>query len=178
MGAARSGDGHPFITADGADFAKGTAMPVFDDTIDLPRPVAEVFAFFADPRNLERLSPPDLHLRVVEGPERLSRGARVVVAGRRWGIPQRVVSEVTSYEPERSFTDTQVQGPFLRWVRTHRFEEVPGGTRVSDHIDYEPPGGVLGLVLTPALVEQDLRRAYAYRAARLRELFGAAGEEA
>jgi ligand-binding SRPBCC domain-containing protein len=152
-------------------FAKGALMPVFEDTIDLPRPVAEVFAFFNDPRNLERISPPDLHLRVIEGPERLFRGARIVVAGRRWGIPQRIVSEV----PGQSFTDTQVQGPFLRWVRTHRFEEVAGGTRVSDHIDYEPPGGVLGLVITPAFVEQDLRRAYAYRATKLRELFGAAG---
>ncbi len=147
-------------------------MPVFEDTIDLPRPVAEVFAFFADPRNLERVSPPDLNLRVVEGPERLFQGARVVVMGRRWGVPHRIVSEITAFTPDQSFTDTQVEGVFRRWVHAHRFEEVPGGTRVSDRIDYEPPGGMIGLVLTPAFLEQDLKRMHTYRAEKLRELFG------
>jgi hypothetical protein len=37
-----------------------------------------------------------LHLKVEEGPEVLQLGSRVTVRGRRWGIPQRVVSEVTS----------------------------------------------------------------------------------
>lgn len=147
-------------------------MPVFESSVELPRPVAEVFAFFADPHNLERVSPPDLHLRVVEGPERLSLGARIVVAGRRWGVPHRIVSEVTAFEPDQSFTDTQVEGLFRRWEHVHRFEAVPGGTQVIDRIDYEPPGGMIGLMLKPGFFEEDLKRIYAYREEKLRELFG------
>ena len=147
-------------------------MPVFESSVDLPRPLAEVFAFFLDPRNLERVSPPDLHLRVVEGPERLALSSRIVAAGRRWGVPQRIVSEVTAFEQGHSFTDTQVSGPFPRWVHTHDFEELPGGTRVTDRIDYEAPGGVIGLVLTPAFLAEDLKRIYAYREGKLRELLG------
>jgi crotonobetainyl-CoA:carnitine CoA-transferase CaiB-like acyl-CoA transferase len=73
-------------------------------------------------------------MRLVEGPPQLQLGARVVLQGRRWGIPQRVVSEVTAWDPPTSFTDAQVEGPFRRWVHTHSFEAVPEGTRVLDEI--------------------------------------------
>jgi ligand-binding SRPBCC domain-containing protein len=80
-----------------------------------------------------------------------------------------MVSAVTAFEMNEFFTDTQVEGPFGKWVATHRFEAVPEGTRVSDHIQYEPPGGLLGLVLTAAFIERDLQRIFAYRTAKLRE---------
>jgi ligand-binding SRPBCC domain-containing protein len=49
-------------------------------------------------------------------------------------------------EPMRFFTDEQIdgEGPFKRWVHTHAFEPVDGGTRVIDRLEYVPPLGVLG----------------------------------
>jgi ligand-binding SRPBCC domain-containing protein len=147
-------------------------MPVFEASQIVPRPVAEVFAFFRDPTNLVKISPPELHMRLVEGPPQLERGSRIVLKGRRWGIPQRVVSEVTDFEPPRTFTDVQVEGPFGKWAHTHRFEEVPGGTRLADRIDYEPPGGLLGRVVTAAMIERDLRGVFEYRSGKIKELLG------
>ena len=149
-------------------------MPSFDDVLTVPRPPAEVFEFFLDPANLIRVSPPELHMRLVQGPRRLQLGSIIVLQGRRWGVPQRVVSEITAFEPAASFVDEQRQGPFRRWRHTHRFETVPEGTRIIDHIDYEPPGGLLGLVATPHMLERDLTWVYAYRCEKLRELLGAA----
>jgi ligand-binding SRPBCC domain-containing protein len=153
-------------------------MPSFDAVLTVPRPLAEVFEFFLDPANLVRVSPPELHMRLVEGPRRLQLGSVIVLQGRRWGVPQRVVSEITAFEPGASFVDEQRQGPFRRWRHAHRFEAVAEGTRIADRIDYEPPGGLLGLVATPKMLERDLEWVYGYRCEKLRELFGADGRAA
>ncbi len=147
-------------------------MPHFEDELVVPRPLPEVFDFFLDAHNLTRVSPPELHLRVVQAPPRLQLGSVVEARGRRWGVPQRIVSEVTALEPNVSFVDEQRHGPFGKFVHTHRFAAVPGGTRISDVIEYEPPGGVLGLVLTAERIANDLRWIYGYRRQRLQELLG------
>ncbi|WP_254863249.1 SRPBCC family protein [Halovivax gelatinilyticus] len=44
------------------------------------------------------------------------------------------------------FRDEMVEGPFDRWIHTHRFTAVDGGTRITDRVDYELPAvGALGL---------------------------------
>jgi ligand-binding SRPBCC domain-containing protein len=146
-------------------------MPVFEATQTFSRPVAEVFDFFCRPANLVRISPPELHLALVEGPERVELGSRIVLKGRRWGISQRVVSQITAFEPEVSFADEQVEGLFRLWKHTHRFEALPeGGTRTTDSIEYESPGGALGLIVTNRFIDNDLRWVFDYRHQRLSEL--------
>jgi ligand-binding SRPBCC domain-containing protein len=152
-------------------------MPVFEASAVFPRPVAEVFAFFRAPANLVRISPPELHMKLVEGPALVELGSRVVFQGRRWGIPQRMVSEIIALDAPVTFTDTQVEGPFRRWVHTHRFEAVDGGTRVNDRVEYEPPGGLLGLVAGAGMIERDLKWIFEYRTKKVAELlaFGSPG---
>jgi ligand-binding SRPBCC domain-containing protein len=147
-------------------------MPVFEVRSAFPQTIQDVFDFFRQPANLVRVSPPDLHMRLIEGPERVQLGSRITLQGRRWGVPQRVVSEVTAYEPDLLFVDEQRTGPFRKWVHMHRFESIPGGTGVLDRIEYEPPGGLLGRVVTPALVERDLQWVFAFRSQKLQEILG------
>jgi ligand-binding SRPBCC domain-containing protein len=148
-------------------------MPVFEASQTFARPVAEVFDFFCTPANLPKVSPPELHMAVAEGPERLALGERLTVKGRRWGIPHSVTSKVIEFEPNVRFVDEQVQGPFRRFVHTHLFESLPdGGTRITDRIEYEKPGGALGLIVTQAFIEKDLRWVFDYRRQKLAELFG------
>jgi ligand-binding SRPBCC domain-containing protein len=151
-------------------------MPYFHHRLSFARAVALVFDFFCQPSNWVRIAPPDLHLRLVEGPERIHRGASLTLKGRRWGMPQRVVSEITTFEPKRLIVQEQRQGPLSRWIHTQRFEEISGGTSVDDEIDYEPPGGVLGLTVTAAFLARDLMQIFAFRTKKLRELLGNAPE--
>jgi ligand-binding SRPBCC domain-containing protein len=154
------------------DVATEEAMPVFNATQLFPRPLVEVFDFFCQPINLTRISPPDLQMRLVEAPPRIQLGSRITLLGRRWGVPQRLVSQVILFQPNTAFTDEQCEGPFRKWTHVHRFEIVPGGTRVVDRIEFEPPGGILGLMVNAAAIDRDLKWLYEYRSQKLREILG------
>ncbi|MBY0522967.1 MAG: SRPBCC family protein [Gemmataceae bacterium] len=148
-------------------------MPHFESSLVVARTLTDVFEFFRQPANLVRVSPPELHMKLVEGPERIELGSRVIIQARRWGVVQRVVSEITSFESDVAFIDEQREGPLKRWKHTHRFETAGTGTRVIDAIDFEPPGGMLGLVVTAAFVERDLKWIFEHRTRVLGELLGA-----
>jgi ligand-binding SRPBCC domain-containing protein len=151
-------------------------MPRFETAANFPFPVGRVFAYLLRPANRVALAPPQLQLRLIEGPEVLVVGARVTVQGRRWGLSRRLVSEVTALEADASIVEEQREGPFRAWRHAQRFEALPdGGARLLDAIDYEPPGGMLGLLLSAGAVECELAGAFAHRDRRLRELLAAGG---
>lgn len=147
-------------------------MPRFERELLVQRPLEEVFDFFANPANLVKVSPPELHMQLAAGPDRLNLGSTVTVKARRWGVPHRIVSEVTAFEPGVMFADRQRHGPFGKWDHTHRFEKNVGGTLIRDEIDFEPPGGMLGLVITARQIEKDLHWIFEYREKKVRELLG------
>lgn len=142
---------------------------LFVATQDLPLPRAEVFRFFSDPANLERLTPPWLHFRVLT-PAPLPRGEGAVfeyrITVRGLSLTWRTLIE--AWEDGRGFTDRQIQGPYALWQHTHRFEDLPGGgTRILDRVRYRVGWGVLGRLITRLWVRPDVERIFAYRKAAI-----------
>ena len=105
----------------------------------LPRPRGEVFAFFADAANLERLTPPWLHFRILNPHIVIARGVLIDYRLKIHGVPLRWQSEISRWDPPRTFVDEQRKGPYRRWAHTHTFEEERGGTRVGDSVEFEVP---------------------------------------
>lgn len=136
----------------------------------LPHPVEEVFGFFAQPENLESLTPPTLRFNILTPlPIAMREGTLIDYRLRVHGIPLKWRSEITVWEPPHRFVDEQRRGPYRRWVHEHRFLKVDGGTRVEDRVDY----AVLGGRLIQLVVAPDLRRIFNYRQDRLPALFEA-----
>jgi ligand-binding SRPBCC domain-containing protein len=103
----------------------------------------------------------------------MDRGGEIDAWIRVRGLSLRWTSLVIVWEPPHRFVDEQVRGPYRRFVHEHRFEEVVGGTRVVDHVDYDVPGGrLLSGVLNRLLVAPDLAALFDFRQRRLREIFG------
>ncbi len=153
-------------------------MRIFQCSVALASPLDVVFAFFADARNLELLTPPWLRFRVLsEGEIVMGRGAQIDYRLRLRGLPLRWRSEITAWEPPHRFVDEQRVGPYRTWIHEHRFEireDAGRGSVVlaSDEVHYQAPGGAL---VNRFLVEPDLKRIFRYRSARLRERFGTPG---
>jgi len=147
-------------------------MATFERTICVARPITEVFDFFSRPGHLIVVSPPELNLRLVSGPERVQLGSRVKVQGGAWGVSLTVENEITAFEPPYRFTDEQRQGPLGKWAHTHRFEEIPGGTRIVDRVEFSAPTGMLGLLVSEAMSEKELSGVFEYRETKIHELLG------
>jgi ligand-binding SRPBCC domain-containing protein len=146
-------------------------MPRFEKSECYAAPPAKAFALFRRTADRVRMAPPDLHLKLEEGPAELQKGSRLTVCGRRWGLSQRMASEITALEEDALIVEEQRKGPFRSWKHTQRFAPTPeGGVRITDTIEYEPPGGMIGLIATAEVVRGEIERLFAYRRERLVEL--------
>jgi ligand-binding SRPBCC domain-containing protein len=136
----------------------------------VPRPRPEVFAFFADAGNLQELTPPFLGFEILTPrPVEMRPGARIDYRIRLHGLPLRWRTAITAWEPPRRFVDEQLSGPYRLWIHEHTFEEDGDGTVVLDFVRYAV---LFGALTNKLLVERDVRKIFAYREKRLREIFG------
>ena len=146
-------------------------MKTFDFSCEqwLPRPLAEVFPFFAAARNLGAVTPPWLRFEVLT-PEPVEMRAGALVDYRlRWhGLPLPWRTEISAWEPPHRFVDRQLRGPYRLWVHEHRFAERDSGTLVNDRVTYAVPGGTL---VERLFVRRDVAAIFAFRRAALERLF-------
>jgi ligand-binding SRPBCC domain-containing protein len=140
----------------------------------LPRPRDEVFNFFSDARNLQRITPAFLHFHVLTpGPIIMRPGALIDYRLTLRGVPLRWRSEITTWEPPLRFSDVQLRGPYAEWIHTHRFEEEDGGTLVRDVVRYRLWGpGLVTRWINRLLVAPDTKRIFEFRHRALEEIFG------
>jgi ligand-binding SRPBCC domain-containing protein len=134
---------------------------------------AEVFQFFADPHNLEKITPPWLRFKVRSRPSEMVAGAEIRYSLRLHGVPIRWVSRIDVWEPPRRFVDVQVHGPYRLWHHTHSLE--PGGDHdvlMLDAVRYALPFGPVGELIDRALVHHDLERIFDYRHEAIERRFG------
>ncbi|HKU37653.1 MAG TPA: SRPBCC family protein [Polyangiales bacterium] len=139
-------------------------MYTLDRSQLVPRPLSEVFAFFANPSNLQELTPPFLGFRILTpAPIEMREGTLIDYRLSVRGIPLRWCTLIERFEPQRSFVDVQLRGPYRHWRHTHEFFEVNGGTEVRDRVEYALPLGPLGRVVHAAVVRRDVERIFDYR---------------
>lgn len=143
---------------------------VLDTSLFLRRPVGFVFRFFADASNLDAITPPWLHVRLLnQTPVAMYAGARITYRLRLHGLPMRWNAEITSWDPPQGFVDEQRRGPYDFWRHEHVFLESDEGTLVLDRVRYGVPTGGLAHSL---FVKRDLLQIFRFRQERVRALLG------
>jgi ligand-binding SRPBCC domain-containing protein len=137
----------------------------------LPGAPEDVFAFFADARNLEAITPPLLRFRIVTpAPIIMGRGTLISYRLRVRGVPLSWLTLITAWEPPHRFVDEQLSGPYALWQHTHSFEADGDETIMRDHVRYAIGFGRLGVLADALLVRRDIERIFDYRAGRVAEL--------
>ena len=138
----------------------------------VPRPRDEVFAFFAEARNLETLTPAFLNFRILTPlPLAMHGGTLIDYQIRLSGIPMRWRTRIETFEPPVRFVDVQLSGPYRYWHHAHEFQDAPGGTWVIDRVTYALPFGILGKLAHWLFVRRALERIFEFRQQRLAEIF-------
>lgn len=96
-------------------------------------PADVVFAIVADPHQHPRIDGSGSVRAVVDGPDRLEKGATFHVSMKLFGLPYKITNHVVEFEPDRRIAWRHFGGH--RW----RYELTPtadGGTEVVETFDY------------------------------------------
>lgn len=161
-------DGTPLISHGVTD----TGDRCLETVTVLSLPVAEVFAFFAEAENLQRITPPELAFQILTPtPIDIGEGTVIDYRLRLFGVPFRWRTRIVQWRPNERFVDEQIRGPYQRWRHLHTFAACEEGTRMTDRVEYRLPLQPAGALALP-LVRRQLDRIFRYRASTVIQLLG------
>lgn len=98
-------------------------------------------------------------------------GDRLTFEATHFSVRQRLVVQVTAFEPPTLFADEMVRGAFRSLSHMHTFEAMPdGGTIMRDVLEFTSPLGPLGLLADRLFLTRYMTRFLQTRNARLKQI--------
>ena len=138
----------------------------------IPAKRKDVFTFFCNPKNLERMTPPWLHFKMTnQTTSEVGKDTEFTYKLKIHGVPIRWTSRIESWQPESEFSDIQLSGPYSKWFHMHRFKDQDGGTLMLDDVTYQPPGGWLGKILAGPFIRRDIKTIFEFRERTIKQVF-------
>ncbi len=139
----------------------------------IPAPLDQVWAYFATPRNLNEMTPPDMDFEFIAGGDEPMYAGQVIEykVAILPGLRVRWLTQITHVREKEMFIDEQRIGPYRLWIHEHRFQQVDGGVRMTDHVTYALPFGTLGDLVHALFVRRRLAHIFDFRRQQVAGLF-------
>jgi ligand-binding SRPBCC domain-containing protein len=149
-------------------------MPQLYYTQLIPAAPEVVWEFFATPRNLDELTPPEVKFRILGPvPQRMYAGQLIAYRiSPGLGLWLDWLTEIRHVREGAYFIDEQRAGPYRFWYHQHHFTSAPGGVQMTDHITYQVGWGPAGWLADRLWVRRQLEHIFTYRRRRVEERFG------
>lgn len=141
----------------------------------LPVSLEKAWAFFSTPLNLNEMTPDDMAFEILTDVEGKKMFPGMIINYKVSpfpGVKMRWTTEITHVEDYKYFVDEQRFGPYAFWHHKHFFEEVEGGVKATDVVDYGLPLGPLGSIAHALIVKNKLKHIFDFRFKKMEELFG------
>ena len=140
----------------------------------IPAPLENVWAYFADPKNLNAITPPDMNFEIMAGGDEPMYEGQIIEYRVEFvrGLRSLWLTEIAHVRDGEYFVDEQRVGPYRFWYHEHRFEPAHAGVKMIDHVTYAAPFGFLGDLVNAMWIRKRLESIFDFRAKRIAELFG------
>ncbi|TYP93809.1 Ligand-binding SRPBCC domain-containing protein [Fodinibius salinus] len=131
----------------------------------LDAPIDEIWDFISHPANLNEITPPQMDFDIQSSvPDMMRNGLLIkyevklpLLGHSEW------VTEIKHIVSGKEFVDEQRIGPYNFWYHRHQLEETDRGTKMIDHVSYQPPYGILGQIANTLLIRNKLEEIFNYR---------------
>ena len=140
----------------------------------IPAPMEAVWAYFCDPKNLNKITPSDMNFEIVQGGDAAMYEGQIIEYRVEFirGVRSLWLTEIAHVREREYFVDDQRVGPYRFWYHEHIFEVVPNGTKMTDRVTYAIPFGILGDVVNTVWISRRLKNIFDFRKRKIAELFG------
>ena len=140
----------------------------------LPISLEEAWDFFSAPKNLNRITPGDVHFKIInEVPEKIYPGTIIIYEISPFlNIHFNWVTEIKVVKHQEYFVDEQRKGPYRIWHHEHYFKKVDGGVLMTDKLFYDIGKSVFGWLAGKLFVHNKVKAIFEFRGKQLEELFG------
>ncbi|MEY4617006.1 MAG: hypothetical protein RJB66_1966 [Pseudomonadota bacterium] len=130
----------------------------------IPLPPEQIFPFFAEAQNLEKITPKTLNFKILSvSTPSVQSGTLIDYTLRIRGVPVHWKTEIENWNPPHVFVDNQLKGPYKLWHHTHAFEKLGNGTLMTDRVRFKVPLGFLGWAVGNAFVRSEVEGIFSYR---------------
>lgn len=139
---------------------------VFKREMIIPVSVSEAWDFFSDPRNLKKITPPEMNFKILTKnlPDRIYSGLLIKYSLTPvFGIKANWVTEIKNVKENEFFIDQQLEGPYALWEHKHSFIPCKEGTMMKDEVRYALPLSFLGDIAHLLFVRKKLEAIFNYR---------------
>jgi len=139
----------------------------------LPITLDNSWNFFSDPRNLPKITPPWLNLKVTSDlPDKMYEGMIITYKVYPFaGIPLNWVTEITQVKEKNFFIDEQRFGPYKFWHHQHHFKQIDDGIEMEDIVKYALPFDPLSRPLNSLFVGNKVKEIFKFREEVLKKLY-------
>ncbi|MDB5336357.1 MAG: hypothetical protein JWN70_1976 [Planctomycetaceae bacterium] len=98
-------------------------------------------------------------------------GAKFEFKVQAWGTVQTSHFEIVEFDRPNLFVEVQLKGPMKSWRHEHRFAtNADGQTVVTNRIEFTPPGGLVGLLVTESKILDSMEDGFYHRHQQLKKL--------
>ena len=132
---------------------------------EIPVDKKKCWQFFSDPRNLQRITPPEMDFEILSDlPKNVYAGQIILYKIKILpGIKANWTTEITHVKEDEYFVDEQRFGPYKFWHHQHLFTETADGMKVTDIIHYAIPAGLIGRFMNRLFIRKKLENIFIYR---------------
>ncbi len=147
-------------------------MPNFTSSSRIDCSVPTLRQFLGATANIPKIADPELEMKVLEAPEFITAGAEIELRVSAYGFKQRMKQRYTEVT-ETVIVAEQIEGPTRTWIHRQSVSvHEGGGSLLTDIIDFEPPGGMLGFVMTADKIIETLGEGMEFRYETLSDILG------